>query len=76
MLFSGTFIAIDISIYMFDATGKTNVEKVVRAIRKQRAFSIQMPDQYIFCHLALLQYAVKMGKLTTEIDLNKLLLEE
>ena len=34
-----------------------DVQKTVRRIRTQRAFSIQMPDQYIFCHLALIEYA-------------------
>ncbi|XP_067929669.1 tyrosine-protein phosphatase non-receptor type 9-like isoform X3 [Watersipora subatra] len=73
---TGTFIAIDISVYMLDATAKTNIEKVVRNIRKQRAFSIQMPDQYLFCHLALVQYAVKMGKLKTSVDVQTLLFDE
>jgi hypothetical protein len=27
----------------------------VDCIRAQRAFSIQMPDQYVFCHLAFLE---------------------
>lgn len=61
---------------MLDATGKTNVEKVVRNIRKQRAYSIQMPDQYLFCHLALIQYAIKMGKLRTAVDVQNILFDD
>ena len=73
---SGTFIAIDMSIYMFDATGKINIEKIVRSIRKQRAYSIQMPDQYLFCYLAIVQYACKMGKLSSNCDIQRILFNE
>ena len=40
----------------------------VECIRAQRAFSIQMPDQYVFCHLAFLEYVLNMGYVE-EIDL-------
>ena len=40
----------------------------VECIRAQRAFSIQMPDQYVFCHLAFLEYVLNMGYIE-EIDL-------
>ena len=40
----------------------------VECIRAQRAFSIQMPDQYVFCHLAFLEYVLNMGY-AEEIDL-------
>ena len=32
-------------------------------IRSQRAHSIQMPDQYLFCHTAILECAVAAGLL-------------
>ena len=41
---------------------------LVESIRAQRAFSIQMPDQYVFCHLAFLEYVLNMGYVE-EIDL-------
>jgi len=41
---------------------------LVDCIRAQRAFSIQMPDQYVFCHLAFLEYVLNMGYVE-EIDL-------
>ena len=41
---------------------------LVECIRAQRAFSIQMPDQYVFCHLAFLEYVLNMGYIE-EIDL-------
>ena len=74
--FVGTFIAIDISVYMLDATGKTNIEKIVKSIRKQRAFSIQMPDQYLFVHQAVCTYAEKTDKLKINHDLNDILFNE
>ena len=45
-----------------------NVESTVRLIRSQRAFSIQMPDQYVFCHLALIEWSSQVG-LLNEVDL-------
>lgn len=41
----------------------------VESIRAQRAFSIQMPDQYVFCHLAFLEYVLNIGHIE-EIDLS------
>lgn len=35
----------------------------VEKIRSQRAHSIQMPDQYLFCHTAILECAVSAGLL-------------
>ena len=58
-------------------TGRTTLPQVFRltkfvfsveCIRAQRAFSIQMPDQYVFCHLAFLEYVLNMGYVE-EIDL-------
>ena len=46
-----------------------NVRETVENIRSQRAFSIQMPDQYVFCHLALLEYALIHGHLK-DVDLS------
>ena len=61
---------------MLDATGKTNIEKIVKSIRKQRAFSIQMPDQYLFVHQAVCTYAEKTDKLKITHDLNDILFNE
>lgn len=38
----------------------------VEKIRSQRAHSIQMPDQYLFCHTAVLECAVSAGLLDGE----------
>lgn len=65
---TGTFITLDICISRLEDTGKADVKGTVEKIRSQRAFSIQMPDQYVFCHLALIEYAISRGMLT-EIDL-------
>ncbi|XP_014255868.1 tyrosine-protein phosphatase non-receptor type 9-like [Cimex lectularius] len=58
---TGTFCTLDICISRLDETGSVDVRSTVERIRGQRAFSIQMPDQYIFCHLALIEYAVAKG---------------
>ena len=58
----------DISTQRLADIGTVDVEKTVQRIRSQRAFSIQMPDQYVFCHLALLEHAQREG-LLDEIDL-------
>lgn len=58
---TGTFCTLDICISRLEETGTVDVRGTVERIRSQRAFSIQMPDQYIFCHLALIEYALSKG---------------
>ncbi|MPC27639.1 Tyrosine-protein phosphatase non-receptor type 9 [Portunus trituberculatus] len=65
---TGTFCTLDICIRRLEETGTIDVKGTVEKIRSQRAYSIQMPDQYVFCHLALLEYALHNGKLV-EVDL-------
>jgi len=65
---TGTFCTLDIAIRKFEDIGKVDIRKTVECIRAQRAFSIQMPDQYVFCHLAFLEYVLNMGY-AEEIDL-------
>lgn len=67
---TGTFITIDISIQRLQATGKIDIQGTVEKIRSQRAYSIQMPDQYVFCCLALLEFAMCNGLLQT-VDLSR-----
>lgn len=57
-IFIGTFITLDICIARLEDVGTADIKGTVEKIRSQRAYSIQMPDQYIFCHLALIEYAV------------------
>lgn len=64
----GTFITLDICICRLEATGLIDVRTTVEKIRSQRAHSIQMPDQYVFCHHALLEYAVSQN-LLQNVDL-------
>ena len=49
-----------------DDIGTVDMLETVQRIRSQRAFSIQMPDQYVFCHLAVIDYAVKCGLISSE----------
>ena len=65
-LFLGTFITTDINLHRLDDIGTVELLQTVRHIRSQRAFSIQMPDQYVFCHFAVIDYAVKQGLISAE----------
>jgi len=65
---TGTFMTLDICLQRLEDTGKVDVKTTVEKIRSQRAHSIQMPDQYVFCYLAILEYALTRG-LLQEIDL-------
>lgn len=69
-LYIGTFITIDISIQRLDDRNRIDIKKTVEKIRLQRAYSIQMPDQYVFCCLAVLEYAMWKG-LLENVNLTK-----
>ena len=66
---AGTFITMDISTQRLADIHTVDIRNTVRRIRTQRAFSIQMPDQYIFCHLALIEHAQSLGLLAA-VDLD------
>lgn len=66
--FIGTFITLDICTSRLEDVGTADIRGTVEKIRSQRAYSIQMPDQYVFCHLALIEYAVSQGMLKS-VDL-------
>lgn len=65
---TGTFCTLDICISRLEEIGTVDIRGTVEKIRSQRAYSIQMPDQYIFCHSALIEYALLKGYLN-EADL-------
>ncbi|ERL85919.1 tyrosine-protein phosphatase non-receptor type 9 [Dendroctonus ponderosae] len=65
---TGTFCTLDICISRLEDVGTADIRGTVEKIRSQRAYSIQMPDQYIFCHLALIEYALMKGYLQS-VDL-------
>ncbi|XP_036317724.1 tyrosine-protein phosphatase non-receptor type 9 isoform X3 [Rhagoletis pomonella] len=65
---TGTFITLDICISRLEDVGTADIRGTVEKIRSQRAYSIQMPDQYVFCHLALIEYAVSRDMLKS-VDL-------
>ncbi|XP_059165119.1 tyrosine-protein phosphatase non-receptor type 9-like [Physella acuta] len=58
---TGTFITVDICLRCLEHVGTVDVKETVRRIRSQRAFSIQMPDQYVFCHQAVIEHAQRQG---------------
>lgn len=53
---TGTFCTLDICIKRLESVGTVDICETVRNIRTQRALSIQTPDQYFFCHMALVEY--------------------
>lgn len=71
---TGTFCAIDISINRLNDSKILNIEETINKIRMQRAQSVQTRDQYVFCYMALLEYAQQNRGLIGEslVDLEKL----
>ena len=63
---SGTFVAIDIYIQKFETTGLVDIKSVVTKLREQRYYSIQTRHQYIFCYMALVEYAASCGLLAKQ----------
>lgn len=59
----------DINTKRLSDIGTVEVKQTVKKIRMQRAFSIQMPDQYVFCHLALIEHAQRQSMLG-QVDLD------
>lgn len=64
---SGTFICTDINLHRLEHIHTVNIRETVRRIRSQRAHSIQMPEQYVFCHLAVIDYA-RQHKMLPDTD--------
>ncbi|XP_053320699.1 tyrosine-protein phosphatase non-receptor type 9 [Spea bombifrons] len=52
---TGTFCTLDICLSQLEDVGSLNIKQTVRRMRKQRAFSIQTPEQFYFCHTAILE---------------------
>lgn len=63
-------------MHLLDDIGKLNIRNVVRLIRSQRAFAVQMPDQYVFCFMAILTYAQQKGMLSPDLDITRLVADE
>lgn len=61
-------MTIDISLRQLEDTHKVDIKETVRRIRSQRAFAIQMPDQYVFCHLGIVEHALRQGDIE-DLDL-------
>ncbi|XP_061687026.1 tyrosine-protein phosphatase non-receptor type 9 isoform X2 [Syngnathoides biaculeatus] len=60
---TGTFCTLDICLSRLEDVGTVDVQQTVRRMRTQRAFSIQTWEQYYFCYTAVIEYAVRRGKL-------------
>jgi len=63
---TGSLCTIDICLRRLEDVGTIDVQGTVEKIRSQRAHSIQMPDQYLFCHTAILECAVSAGLLESD----------
>lgn len=57
-------MTVDISIASLQDCSLCDIANTVRRIRSQRVHSIQMPDQYCFCHTAVVEYARTHDMLT------------
>ncbi|XP_053573320.1 tyrosine-protein phosphatase non-receptor type 9 [Bombina bombina] len=53
---TGTFCTLDICLSQLEDVSSVNIKQTVQKMRKQRAFSIQTPEQYYFCHSAILEH--------------------
>ncbi|XP_035664265.1 tyrosine-protein phosphatase non-receptor type 9-like isoform X1 [Branchiostoma floridae] len=60
---TGTFCTLDICLDRLADIGTVNVKETVQRMRTQRAFSIQTPDQYHFCHTAIIEHCQRHGTL-------------
>ncbi|XP_050525959.1 tyrosine-protein phosphatase non-receptor type 9 isoform X2 [Daktulosphaira vitifoliae] len=69
---TGTFCTLDICINRLEDTNTVDIKSSVERIRSQRAYSIQTAEQYVFCHLALIEYALARGFISTPPDLSEL----
>lgn len=70
---TGTFCAIEISVNRLKDMRTVNILDTVNKIRAQRAQSVQMRDQYVFCYLAVIEYAQREKLLSddnSKIDLS------
>ncbi|OCT89431.1 tyrosine-protein phosphatase non-receptor type 9 [Xenopus laevis] len=54
---TGTFCTLDICLSQLDNVGTVNIQETVQRMRRQRAFSIQTPEQYYFCYTSVLEYS-------------------
>uniref|UniRef100_A0A8C0YTM6 Tyrosine-protein phosphatase non-receptor type 9 n=2 Tax=Cyprinus carpio TaxID=7962 RepID=A0A8C0YTM6_CYPCA len=68
---TGTFCALDICLSQLQDVGTLNICQTVRRMRAQRAFSIQTPEQYYFCHTAILEHAQRQGPTCTQSETEK-----
>ncbi|XP_070542371.1 tyrosine-protein phosphatase non-receptor type 9-like [Ptychodera flava] len=64
---TGTFATLDISLARLNDIGTVDINTTVRRMRTQRAFTIQTPDQYEFCHFAVYEHAQRQG-MVGEVD--------
>ena len=68
---SGTFVTMDVCTRRLADIQTVDINETVRRIRAQRAFSVQMPDQYVFCHLGLIEHAQRVG-LMPDVDISSI----
>jgi tyrosine-protein phosphatase non-receptor type 9 len=55
---TGTFCTIDIALNRIKDNNRVNIADILHKIRTQRAQSVQTPEQYLYCYMAILQYAL------------------
>lgn len=63
---TGTFCTIDINVQRLADDSKCEVNNTVRHLRQQRAHTIQTPEQYQFCHVAILEHTLTLPDTSQE----------
>lgn len=56
---SASLAALDVCLRKLDATRTVNVQDTVQRMRSQREMAVQKPLQFLFLHLAVLEYALR-----------------
>lgn len=65
LLSTVTYIILDISIRRLKEDGTVDIKETFNKVRFVRPYSSREPDQYVFCHFALIEYAESNGILKT-----------
>ncbi|XP_048583329.1 tyrosine-protein phosphatase non-receptor type 9 isoform X1 [Nematostella vectensis] len=63
---TGTFCTLDINVSRLQHEGVCEIVNTVKYLRTQRAHMIQTPEQYEFCHLAVLEFALSLPSINGE----------
>ena len=55
---TGTFTTIDMAIRNFENDGDIDIQETLEHLRRQRPYTVETPEQYLFVHLVMVQYLI------------------